>query len=125
MLFSACCLLLPVALANALDLGTFTPDRIKNVSSIVAGSLISNYTKLDKNEGVGLFGDDVYWWEAGAVWGSLIDYWSYTGDDAFNGQVTQALLAQIGPNHDYMVPNQTKTEGNDDQGVYRGLPFRM
>jgi mannan endo-1,6-alpha-mannosidase len=31
---------------------------------------------------------------------------------------TQALLFQVGPNRDYMPPNQTKTEGNDDQGFW-------
>jgi mannan endo-1,6-alpha-mannosidase len=30
----------------------------------------------------------------------------------------QALLWQVGPNQDYMTPNQTKTTGNDDQGFW-------
>jgi mannan endo-1,6-alpha-mannosidase len=28
------------------------------------------------------------------------------------------MLFQVGPNNDYMTPNQTKTEGNDDQGFW-------
>jgi mannan endo-1,6-alpha-mannosidase len=59
-----------------------------------------------------------YWWEAGAMFGALIDYWYYTGDSSYNDVTTQALLWQTGPNADYMTPNQTKTEGNDDQGFW-------
>jgi len=59
-----------------------------------------------------------YWWEAGAMFGALIDYWYYTGDSSYNDVTTQALLWQTGPNADYMTPNQTKTEGNDDQAFW-------
>jgi len=59
-----------------------------------------------------------YWWEAGAMLGTMIDYWYYTGDTSYNEVTSQALLFQVGPNNDYMPPNQTKTEGNDDQGFW-------
>jgi len=59
-----------------------------------------------------------YWWEAGAMFGALIDYWHYTGDSTYNDEVTQGMLFQAGPLEDYMTPNQTKTEGNDDQGFW-------
>ncbi|TVY89041.1 Mannan endo-1,6-alpha-mannosidase, partial [Lachnellula willkommii] len=48
----------------------------------------------------------------------MIDYWYYTGDVTYNAEVTQALLWQVGPNQDYMTPNQTKTTGNDDQAFW-------
>lgn len=53
-----------------------------------------------------------------AMFGSLIDYWYYTGDSTYNDVTTQAMLFQVGPNNDYMPPNQTKSEGNDDQGFW-------
>lgn len=56
-----------------------------------------------------------YWWEAGAMFMSMIDYWFYTGDTQYNNLVTQGMLYQVGPGNDFMTPNQTKTEGNDDQ----------
>lgn len=59
-----------------------------------------------------------YWWEAGAMWGSLIDYWYYTGDTTYNQIVTNALQFQVGSEKDYMPINQTKDEGNDDQGFW-------
>lgn len=66
----------------------------------------------------GLLPDPYYWWEGGAMMGALIDYWYYTGDDQFNEIATDGLLWQVGPNNDYMPPNQTLTEGNDDQGFW-------
>ena len=44
------------------------------------------------------------------MFGQMIEYWYYTGDSTYNDVVTQGLLAQVGPDNDYMPPNQTKTE---------------
>jgi len=66
----------------------------------------------------GLLPGPYYWWEAGAMFGSLIDYWYYTGDTTYNDVVSQAILFQVGPTNDFMPPNQTKSEGNDDQGFW-------
>lgn len=52
------------------------------------------------------------------MFGAMINYWYYTGDTAYNKLTSEALLFQIGPNADYMPPNQTLTEGNDDQGFW-------
>lgn len=59
-----------------------------------------------------------YWWEAGAVFGGLVDYYYYTGDDQYNDITSEALLFQAAPTEDFMPQNQTKTEGNDDQGFW-------
>ena len=50
--------------------------------------------------------------------GALVDYWYYTGDDTYNDVTQQGLLFQVGPENDYMPPNQSLTEGNDDQGFW-------
>lgn len=52
------------------------------------------------------------------MFGILIDYYYYTNDSQYNDLVTQGMLWQVGPDNDYMTPNQTKTEGNDDQGFW-------
>ncbi|KAL1652244.1 hypothetical protein SLS58_000371 [Diplodia intermedia] len=64
---------------------------------------------------VGTFAKPIYWWEAGAVWGGMVDYWSYTGDASYVDTVTQALLAQKGPANDFMNVEWEKELGNDDQ----------
>ena len=75
--------------------------------------MLTYYHGADPGYVPGLFGLSSYsynLWEAGAVWGSLIDYWNYTGDTQYVGLVQQALLWQVGPDKDYMTPNQTKWE---------------
>src|SRR5271169_3283393 len=43
-----------------------------------------------------------FWWEAGGMFMTLVDYWRYTGDTSYNDVTSQALLFQVGPNNDYM-----------------------
>lgn len=52
------------------------------------------------------------------MFGTLIDYYSLTGDATYNAATTQALLHQAGDDADFMPKNQTSTEGNDDQGFW-------
>ena len=69
---------------------------------------------------------------------TMIDYWARTGDTSYNGTqsrkssqnvicalvltlpdvVSEAMQFQVGENDDYMPVNQTKNEGNDDQGFW-------
>lgn len=52
------------------------------------------------------------------MWGCLIDYWHYTGDDTYNAVTMQGLQFQVGPHSDFMPPNQTFDMGNDDQSFW-------
>ena len=52
------------------------------------------------------------------MWGALVDYWYYTNDSTYNNVTTQALLSQVGPDDNYMVPAQQFDEGNDDQSFW-------
>lgn len=61
---------------------------------------------------------DYYWWEGGAMWGTLIDYWHYTGDGTYNQETMTAMLFQTGDGDDYMPSNVTLSLGNDDQGFW-------
>lgn len=66
----------------------------------------------------GLFASPYYWWEGGLAWDSMINYWFLTGDATYNEIVGNGLLFQTGQDLDYMPANQTKSEGNDDQGIW-------
>lgn len=72
--------------------------------------MMSYYKGNNTGMAQGLLPDPYYWWEAGAMFGQMIEYWYYTGDSTYNDVVMQGLLAQAGPNNDFMPPNQTKTE---------------
>lgn len=59
-----------------------------------------------------------YWWQAGALMGSMLDYSHYTGDKSYDKLISRALLEQVGPNFDYMLPSHYGQEGNDDQAFW-------
>ncbi|KAL2142430.1 hypothetical protein VTI28DRAFT_1139 [Corynascus sepedonium] len=99
-------------------------SRVTVARSIVE-DMMSFYPVNRSGAVPGLLPEPYYWWEAGALMGSLIDYWYvqpharyYTGDTRWNDIAEEGLLFQTGPNNDYMPPNQTMTEGNDDQGFW-------
>lgn len=52
------------------------------------------------------------------MWGTLIDYWHYTGDESYVNTTKESLLFQTGPNNNYMDPNWTASLGNDDQAFW-------
>jgi mannan endo-1,6-alpha-mannosidase len=52
------------------------------------------------------------------MFGALIDYWAFTGDDSYNNITKQGMLHQVGDDDDFMPANQTKSLGNDDQGFW-------
>jgi mannan endo-1,6-alpha-mannosidase len=52
------------------------------------------------------------------MFGSLIDYWAFTGDDSYNNITKQGMVHQAGDDADFMPTNQTYSLGNDDQGFW-------
>lgn len=54
------------------------------------------------------------------MFGQMVEYWFYTGDDTYNKITSEALLAQVGENNDYMPTNQTKTEVRMDWHAFPG-----
>ncbi|KAI0385206.1 glycoside hydrolase family 76 protein [Hypomontagnella monticulosa] len=105
-------------LVASYELDVQSTDSIKNVAKQMAQDLVSFYNGNEPGQTPGLLPQPYYWWEGGAFMGALIDYWYYTGDSAYNDITQQGLLHQVGPYNDYMPPNQTLTEGNDDQGFW-------
>lgn len=63
----------------------------------------------------GVLTDGYYWWECGAMMGTLIQNWHLTGNDSLHPIITQALLHQKGEHNDYEPRNWSAQLGNDDQ----------
>ncbi|KAI1096029.1 glycoside hydrolase family 76 protein [Rostrohypoxylon terebratum] len=118
-----------VALAAAAGAAAFTLPKninINDVSSVrnVAGTLAwelmawykGNVTNTPTT--IAVFPEPYYWWEAGAAWGAMLDYSHYTGDSSYDAVISQALLSQVGPKFDFMVPEHYGSEGNDDQAFW-------
>lgn len=94
------------------------PDNLTSLQE--ATGLIADGTLdyLDYNKGIGLLSDPYYWWHAGGMWGSMIDFWFFMENDTYVELTKTALLAQVGDNDDYVPLNQSTTEGNDDQAFW-------
>jgi mannan endo-1,6-alpha-mannosidase len=98
------------------DLNINDPSNIKAVAKTIAADTMSYYSgNADK------FVDlpkPHYWWQAGGLMGGMLDYSHYTGDKSYDRTVARALLAQVGPEFDYMLPSHFGQEGNDDQAFW-------
>jgi 3-methylcrotonyl-CoA carboxylase beta subunit len=83
-----------------------TTDSIKDVASKVAKQLVAQYATID-DKGIHVLGgypgilyEPYYWWQAGAMFGTILDYWHYTGDDQYNELVREGLIHQFGEHYD-------------------------
>lgn len=102
----------------AITLDMSSIESIKQAAGTIAANMMQYYTGNQYGQTPGLLPGPYYWWEAGAMFGAMVDYWYFTGDAQYNDLTTQALLWQVGPDNDYMPPNATKSEGNDDQAFW-------
>lgn len=98
-------------------------DAIRQSASTLAWDMLQYYSGNESGKIPGILpgpppAGDYYWWEGGAMWGTLIDYWYLTGDETYNDLVKEAMLFQTGPDYNYMPPNYTASLGNDDQGFW-------
>lgn len=116
--------LLSIASADSYNLNLQSADSIKQVTSLLAHDMMTYYHGNETGGTPGLLPgpcaslECYYWWEAGAMFGSLINYWQYTGDDSYNEVVTQGLQFQRGPEENFNPPNQSKNMGVDDQAFW-------
>lgn len=106
------------AVHAVIDLDVDNEDSVKKAAKKISKGLVKYYTGDKPGDTPGNLPDPYYWWEAGAMFSSLIDYWYYTGDDQYNKIITQAMLHQVGDDVNYMPDNQSRSLGNDDQAFW-------
>lgn len=104
------------------------PASVKSVAATIAYDMMAYYHGNESGQIPGMLPgpppdpsylhSGYFWWESGAMWGALIDYWYYTGDSTYNQEVIQGLQFQVGANKDYQPQNQTLGLGNDDQAFW-------
>lgn len=87
--------------ASAIDLDPTQPDQVRDAAKKVATELLSMYANPQSQAIIsGIPGlltyPPYYWWEAGAMFGQLIDYWYYTNDSTWNDLIRDGILHQIG-----------------------------
>lgn len=108
---------------------------VKDAASTIAYGLMKYYTGNNSGDVPGNLPDPYYcglssflWsqvqglpeagWEAGGMFGTMVDYWAFTEDDTYINQTIQAIVHQGAETRDFMPTNQTRSEGNDDQGFW-------
>ncbi|CAN8097748.1 unnamed protein product [Discula destructiva] len=100
------------------------PQSIRDAAALVAYDLLQTFYQGNQTGRVpGILpgpppDGDYYWWQGGAMWGTLIDYWHYTGDTSYVNTTMDSLLFQTGPDKNYMDANWTASLGNDDQAFW-------
>ncbi|KAK6611337.1 hypothetical protein QC760_009615 [Botrytis cinerea] len=108
-----------VTQVQGIDLDVTSTDSIKSGAGTIAKDLVGLYNQSQTpGNPIGVLSPPYYWWESGAMFDTLIQYWRLTGDSQYNKLVTQGLAYQRGPNDDFMPLNQTKSMGNDDQSIW-------
>ena len=110
--------LLCARMISAIQLDLSSDASIKQAARTIEPDMMTYYVGNQSGQVPGLLPPPYYWWEAGAMFGSLIDYWYYTGDSTYNDEVQQALLFQVGPYNNYEPTNRTSDLGNDDQAFW-------
>lgn len=109
---------LGIASVIAIDLDTSSKESICSATSLIQEGILDYYQGNDYGGTVGMFISPYYWWEAGLVFGGMLENHFLCGNNTYEELIYEAMIAQTGPDYDYMPSNQTMVEGNDDQGVW-------
>jgi hypothetical protein len=81
-------------------------ESIKQASANVAKELWSYYAVPEGNGWhinggyPGIIWEPYFWWQCGGMFGTLLDYWRYTGDSQYNDMVREGMIHQFGENLD-------------------------
>ncbi|KLU81914.1 mannan endo-1,6-alpha-mannosidase DCW1, partial [Magnaporthiopsis poae ATCC 64411] len=105
-----------VAAALPKDLKVTDSASVQGVSKAIAADAMSYY-KGTAAKYVDLT-PPYWWWQMGALSGAMLDYSHYTGDKSYDDVIATALLAQVGPEFNYMSPAHSGQLGNDDLGFW-------
>ncbi|KAI1073940.1 glycoside hydrolase family 76 protein [Whalleya microplaca] len=98
-------------------------ESVKAAAAVVAGDLMSLYDGNEPGRIPGLFNptppDGKYaWWTGAALWGTMLDYRSRSGNATYDEVIAQGLSFQLTDDEDFVPTNWTLTEGNDDQDFW-------
>ena len=98
-------------------------ESVKDGAKTIADNLISLYITPStgvsgESSGSLLPNPPYFWWESGAMWGVMLDYWSATGDSTYNDEAATSIQFQVGQDKDFMPADQAFDMGNDDQSFW-------
>jgi mannan endo-1,6-alpha-mannosidase len=85
---------------EATSISVCSNSAISSTAGTLADTMMSYYDPAN----VGLLPAPYFWWEAGGMWGIILDCWHCTGDAQYNSYVAQAIMSQAGSRDDFMGP---------------------
>lgn len=103
---------------NAVYISLNNKTSIDHAAALIVQGTLDYYEGNRIGGTIGMFQEPYYWWEAGGVWGSMIDYWFITGNDTYVNLTKEAMIYQAGDDWNYIPLNQSTVEGNDDQAFW-------
>ncbi|KAK3306717.1 glycosyl hydrolase family 76-domain-containing protein [Chaetomium strumarium] len=126
---------LPLLLAGAgsasaaLQVDFGSSSSIKAAAKDVAFDAMTYYKGNQSGEIPGLLASpgphsEYYPWTGAILWSTMIDYWCYTDDDAYNRVAVEGMVHQNGEGqgdrlaHPFMPANWSASLANDDQGFW-------
>lgn len=71
-----------------------TAESIKDAASTAAWGMMRHYQGNESGQIPGKLPNT--WWEGGAMFMTLIEYWHFTGDSTYNDEVTVGMQWQAG-----------------------------
>ncbi|EEH20743.1 hypothetical protein PABG_02974 [Paracoccidioides brasiliensis Pb03] len=101
---------------NGSDLDSI--ESTKRAAAAVAQGAVKYYKGDQPGQTVGILPEPYFWWQSGAMLGTLVDYWHYTGDSTYNNLTKEGLLSQKGQQNDFQPASQLGILGNDDQAMW-------
>ncbi|KAL2830369.1 mannan endo-1,6-alpha-mannosidase [Aspergillus pseudoustus] len=104
-------------MVNAMELNIGDAKSVRNAARTVAYNMMTYYHGNESGQIPGKLPGT--WWEGGAMFMTLIQYWHWTGDTSYNEVTSQGMLWQRGKD-DFFPKNDSSFLGNDDQ-IFWGL----
>ena len=120
------CTFLPLQLfitgVISLDINVNSIPSITSVASTIASGLF-RYHNPSSTAGDFNQPQPWFWWLSGNGWNGLLDHTIYTNTTTYIPSFLTAMSKNIGPNKDFVPPEQVHYEANDDQmyWVYNSL----
>lgn len=110
--------LISMVLAVAIDVDSH--DSICKALYYIQEGEWNYYDGFRKGGTIGMVVSPYYWWNAGEMFGGLVDYYTFcdSSNSTLEGWILDAMYHQAGAQFDYVPANQSLVEGNDDQGIW-------
>lgn len=105
------------SVASTLQLDINDETSIKSAAGEIAKGLYV-YHNPDSTAGQFDQPEPWFWWLSGSGWTGLLDYTVYTNDTTYQADILDALSRNVGPNYDFIPPEQANHEANDDQAYW-------